>query len=283
MTYRQQSVLRENLRGWAHWRNIYDRISLFALSSGVCHEGSIFEAWPQTGYGPHMQRRDIIRRVVYGVVCVAVLAAIWLILSKTGLLGTIVEPAALERRMAELGVWGPAALIGIMALAIVVSPLPSAPIAMAAGAAYGHFWGTIYVIAGAEIGALIAFCLARFLGYRIMHRWFGNQIKTGWLGSQNMLTWLVFVSRLIPFISFDVVSYAAGLTPITTLRFAIATLFGLVPAAFLLTHFGGELASEDPLQVTVAVLALGMLTAVPFLVHWLMNRRKNSSVNNQPR
>jgi uncharacterized membrane protein YdjX (TVP38/TMEM64 family) len=219
-----------------------------------------------------MQRRDVVRKAVFGVLAAVALIAIWLVLSRTGLLGTLVEPAALEKRMAELGLWGPLALIGIMALAIVVSPLPSAPIAMAAGAAYGHFWGTIYVIAGAEIGALIAFCLARMLGYRIMHRWFGDQIKTGWLGSQNTLTWLVFVSRLIPFISFDVVSYAAGLTPITTLRFAVATLFGLVPAAFLLTHFGGELATADPLRVTIAVLALGMLTAVPFLVRWLMRR-----------
>lgn len=220
-----------------------------------------------------MQRRDIVRRVVISVLVVAALGAIWLVLSTTGLLVTLLEPAALENRIAQLGLWGPAALIGIMALAIVVSPLPSAPIAMAAGAAYGHFWGTLYVIAGAEIGALIAFCLARVLGYQILHRWFGDHIKTGWLGSQNTLTWLVFVSRLIPFISFDVVSYAAGLTPITTLRFAVATLFGLVPAAFLLTHFGGELATADPVSVTVSVLALGMLTGVPFLVRWLMRRQ----------
>jgi len=229
-----------------------------------------------------MERRDFMRKMALCVIAIAALIAVWIVLSTTGLLGTLVEPAALEQRMAELGLWGPAALIGVMALAIVVSPLPSAPIAMAAGAAYGHFWGTFYVIAGAEIGALIAFCLARMLGYRIMHRWFGDHIKTGWLGSQNTLTWLVFVSRLIPFISFDVVSYAAGLTPITTLRFAFATLFGLVPAAFLLTHFGGELASEDPVHVTVAVLALGMLTGVPFLVRWLMRRRHNNGANNQP-
>lgn len=222
-----------------------------------------------------MQRRDFIRKAALFVTVIAALGAIWVGLSKTGVLGTLVEPAALEQRVNALGLWGPAALIVIMAVAIVVSPLPSAPIALAAGAAYGHFWGTIYVIAGAEIGALIAFGLAHILGYQIMHRWFGDQIRTSWLGSQNTLTWLVFVSRLIPFISFDVVSYAAGLTSITTLRFAVATLFGLVPAAFLLTHFGGELASEDSVQVTVAALGLGLLTGIPILVHWLMRRHRN--------
>lgn len=223
-----------------------------------------------------MQRHGFIRKAALCVIVIAALIAVWIWLSTTGMLGTLLDPTALEQRVNALGLWGPAALIVIMAVAIVVSPLPSAPIAMAAGAAYGHIWGTIYVIAGAEIGALIAFGLAHMLGYRIMHRWFGDQIRTGWLGSQNTLTWLVFVSRLIPFISFDVVSYAAGLTPITTLRFAVATLFGLVPAAFLLTHFGGVLASEDSVQVTVAALALGMLTGIPFLVRWLMRRHRNS-------
>ncbi len=48
-----------------------------------------------------------------------------------------------------------------MILAILVSPIPSAPIAVAAGAAYGHTWGRLYVLLGAECGALAAFGLAR--------------------------------------------------------------------------------------------------------------------------
>ena len=74
---------------------------------------------------------------------------------------------------------------------------------------------------------------------------------------------IVFVSRLLPFISFDLVSYAAGLTPLKTWRFAVATLAGIIPASFLLAHFGGELTSADPQRVAVAVLALGALTLIP--------------------
>lgn len=38
------------------------------------------------------------------------------------------------------GLWGPILIIGLMILAVVASPIPSAPIALAAGAAYGHLW-----------------------------------------------------------------------------------------------------------------------------------------------
>ncbi|MBA1333420.1 hypothetical protein QQ73_21045, partial [Candidatus Endoriftia persephone str. Guaymas] len=79
-------------------------------------------------------------------------------------------------------------------------------------------------------------------------------------------------SRLIPFLSFDLVSYGAGLTPITTWRFALATLTGLIPASFLLAHFGGELTSSSLEQVLASVLLLGGLTLVPIiatiLVKW---------------
>lgn len=74
---------------------------------------------------------------------------------------------------------------------------------------------------------------------------------------------VVFVTRLMPFLSFDLVSYAVGLTPLKVWRFAIATLLGILPASFLLTHFGGELASGDLQRAGLTVLALGVITLLP--------------------
>ena len=91
------------------------------------------------------------------------LVAAYLALRETGLLGTIIDEERLRGRIEELGAWGPLAVIALMILAILVSPIPSAPNAMAAGAAYGHGWGTLYVLIGAEAGALAAFSLAHQL------------------------------------------------------------------------------------------------------------------------
>ncbi|TAN54441.1 MAG: TVP38/TMEM64 family protein [Betaproteobacteria bacterium] len=157
-----------------------------------------------------------------------------------------------------------------MILAVLVSPIPSAPIAMAAGAAYGHAWGTLYVLVGAETGAIAAFGLARILGHAAVKRWFGDRLEMGLIGSQNALTGIVLVSRLVPFVSFDLVSYAAGLTVLSFWRFALATLAGIVPASFLLAHFGLEMTSGDGDQFMYSALALGLLTAVP--IAWALVR-----------
>ena len=132
-----------------------------------------------------------------------------------------------------------------------------------------------YVLLGAEAGALIAFSIARLLGHEMLQRWFGERLNLGLLGSQNTLMWIVLVTRLLPFLSFDLVSYAAGLTPLATWRFAVATLAGIIPASFLLAHFGGEMVSADARRVVIPVLVLGTLTIAPVIVKlFLIWRRK---------
>lgn len=172
------------------------------------------------------------------------------------------------------GVWGPILIIGLMAAAIVATPIPSAPIALAAGAAYGHTLGTIYIVIGAELGALIAFGLARFLGRDSLVRWVGGKLDAGLLGSQNLLTFTVFASRLLPFISFDIVSYAAGLSRLHVWRFAVATLAGIIPASFILAHFGNEAVSGQSDRAVWAAIGLGALTLVPLIIVAVRDRRR---------
>ena len=105
--------------------------------------------------------------------------------------------------------------------------------------------------------------------------WLGERVSAGWLGSQNALTGVVFFSRLLPFVSFDVVSYAAGLTALSAWRFALATLAGIIPASFLLAHFGAEMAGGEAKQAMLAALGLGVIVALP-LVARLVRRYRAS-------
>lgn len=215
-------------------------------------------------------------RVALGLALVLALAAAYWLLHEAALIQGLLDPAALESRVATFGLWGPLALIGLMVLAILFSPIPSAPIALAAGALYGHTWGTIYVLLGAEIGAIAAFGIARLAGHELLRRWLGERLVVGWLGSQNALMAIVFVSRLLPFISFDVVSYAAGLTVLSVWRFALATLGGVVPASFLLAHFGAEMVTGDADQAMIAALGLGVLVAIPAVAKLIRDRARRS-------
>ncbi|NQU57598.1 MAG: TVP38/TMEM64 family protein [Rhodospirillales bacterium] len=213
-------------------------------------------------------------RSILGASIVLALVGVYWVLSETSALDALMNREILEKQIFSLGLWGPAAVIALIAVAIVMSPVPSAPIALAAGAVYGHTWGTLYILAGAEIGALIAFLIARLVGYDLLRKWFGERMYVGPLGSQNVLMALVFVSRLLPFLSFDIISYVAGLSALSFWRFALATLAGILPASFLLAHFGGELASGDMARALISVIVLGGVTLIPVAVG--LYRRKIS-------
>jgi len=191
-------------------------------------------------------------------------------------LQSLIRPESIRTSVERLGPWGPAALVGTMALAIVFSPVPSAPIALAAGALYGHTWGTVYSILGAELGALIAFGIARVLGRPFVARIVPEHLladeepgdRPQWLLAGGVL-----VARLFPFISFDAVSYLAGLTPLRLYLFAIASLVGMIPMTFLFAHLGGAMtAEEEPLRLLNLLALLGVAGAI--WIGWRLYRRR---------
>jgi len=224
-----------------------------------------------------VERVRIQRKILAGTM-LALVVVVFIYVSQTGSFDRFLEKDLLIMSIESLGAFGPLLVIALMTLAIVMSPIPSAPIALAAGAAYGHLWGAVYVGAGSLSGALIAFGIARFLGREFVEAKLKDSLSAGYLDryfkSQNALMATVFATRLMPFLSFDVISYAAGLTPLATWRFAVATVAGIVPASFLLAHFGGELASTDRRGITLTAFALGLATAIPLFIKFILPRAR---------
>jgi uncharacterized membrane protein YdjX (TVP38/TMEM64 family) len=201
----------------------------------------------------------------------------YLLLDQMGTKDLYMNAENLIFRLQQLGIAGPLLVIGLMALAIVFNPLPSAPIALASGAVYGHTLGTVYIVIGAEIGALIAFFIARLTGFQVAQKYLGRRWSLNRFTTQNSLMVIIFISRLIPFLSFDLISYAAGLTAITFWRFALATLLGLIPTSFLLAHFGGEMVEADFQTTSIFILVIGLITVIPILFKAL-GKDKNESI-----
>ena len=80
----------------------------------------------------------------------AILVAAVLLLIYFYLRFPVLDEAWIGQVVGRLGPFGPVALIGLMVLAIVVSPIPSGPIAITSGALYGASVGTAISIVGAK-------------------------------------------------------------------------------------------------------------------------------------
>jgi uncharacterized membrane protein YdjX (TVP38/TMEM64 family) len=217
-------------------------------------------------------------RIAIGLLLALLLGLLYWWLWTSGMLDVLSDEENLRSHFRSMGAWGPAAIVGSMALAIILSPVPSGPIALVSGAVFGPVEGTLYIVCGAELGAIIAFFVARLLGYELarmstrieplLERLQGSH-------SQNWLMAIVFASRLVPFVSFDAVSYVAGLTPLSFWRFALATLLGVIPISFLFAFFGDEFVSSGPAGMIAIAALIGGMTLLPIGLRllWSRNRR----------
>lgn len=77
--------------------------------------------------------------------------------------------------------------------------------------------------------------------------------------------WAVLIARLLPFISFDIVSYAAGLTAMGFWEFFWATGLGQLPATLVYSYVGDMLVGS----VRTMVFGLLILFSVTVLIYMI--------------
>ncbi len=208
--------------------------------------------------------RTLRRLNTTAVACVGLALILALFAIGTGAFDRFSDPEGIAEFLEQ---FGPLAVVVLLSLAVVVSPIPSGPIAMAAGAIYGAAWGGALTAAGAILGALIAFGLSRWLGFRPMSA--SKLPLAHWITrprTQAYLAFAVLVSRLIPFISFDAVSYVAGLTPIRMRYFAVSTALGILPASFAFAAIGAGMAEMDSALMLIAACGVTLVFPAVLLI-----------------
>lgn len=183
------------------------------------------------------------------------------------------EPARVEEILAEIGPFAPLIYMVIMAATAIIIPIPGPPLFVVAGAFFGPFLGTVYAVVGSLAGAVIAFLIARFLGRDVIESMVGKQVVICCECSEGLLTKIIFFSRLLPLISFDVVSYGAGLTRMSLRSFVLATLLGSLPMTFIYHFFGSVMAVSSTTALILGLLIVAILFALPYLAdRWDIKR-----------
>ncbi|MBK8561617.1 TVP38/TMEM64 family protein [Candidatus Amarobacter glycogenicus] len=162
----------------------------------------------------------------------------------------------------DLGAWGPILLITVLAVAMVIAPIPNPPFMIAAGIAWGTVLGVVYSVIGQLIGSMIIFWVSRKFGRRFIPRLIGHEgaDRVDRLALQ-MGPQLVFWWRMMP-ISFDFAAYAAGLTKMGFKQFITLVALGSIVPTTVVVGFGDSFGkSLGALLVTggLIVLAMGVL------------------------
>ncbi len=175
--------------------------------------------------------------------------------------------------IAGYGLFAPLISATLMIFQSVIAPLPAFLITIANGALFGFWWGMLLSWSSAMLGAALCFYIARFLGAKHVARIVSQPVvnKTDQF-IQRYGNYAILIARLIPYIPFDVVSYAAGLTRIRFIGFWLATGIGQLPATAVYTYLGNRISTHTNL----ILLGFGVIISVSIVI-WLVKVRKASN------
>lgn len=154
----------------------------------------------------------------------------------------------------------------LMVLSSVIAPLPAFFLTLSNAAIFGWWQGAILSWVSAMAGAILCFYIARALGRDTVEKYAGKGALAsveGYFEKYGSRT--ILICRLLPFVSFDAVSYFAGLTPIKFIPFLIATGLGQLPATLVYSYVGGMLTGGAKYLMIGLLCLFAIMVAIPII------------------
>ncbi|MBP1760693.1 MAG: hypothetical protein H6Q64_235 [Firmicutes bacterium] len=177
-------------------------------------------------------------------------------LKKAAFILSMVNIPAARGYILSFGVWAPIVSFLLMIFQSLAAPLPAFVITFANAGIFGWVKGAILSWSSAMVGAALCYAIARIYGRSVVEKFTTRSaLKEVDVFFERYGKWAVLIARLLPFVSFDIVSYAAGLTGMGFWEFFWATGLGQLPATIIYSYVGGMLTGS------VKTLVFGLLIA----------------------
>lgn len=193
------------------------------------------------------------------------------------MIGAFKDVESVKEYIRSFGVWAVAISFMMMILQSIAAPIPAFFITFANAAIWGWWRGAILSWSSAMAGAAICFGISRLYGRGVAEKFASKmalddvEVFFEKYGKNTIL-----VARLLPFVPFDPISYAAGLTPMKFGGFFLATGLGQLPATIVYSYASAK--SSDPSTFVRGLLLLFGISALVYTVRKIWTDRNKKSV-----
>lgn len=228
--------------------------------------------------GAYRRTRRIVRWATLAVVVVAVAVCVLVpaVRSEIGRIFALLssgDTGAVAELIRSYGPWAVAVSFALMVLQSLAAPIPAFLITFANAAVFGWWQGAVLSWTSAMAGAAVCFWIARALGRDAV----AHFATRGALASVDRFfdrygKNAILVCRLLPFMSFDIVSYAAGLTGMGFWGFFWATGLGQLPATIVYSYVGGMLTGSAQVVMTALLVIFALFALVALIRKAYMSR-----------
>jgi uncharacterized membrane protein YdjX (TVP38/TMEM64 family) len=178
------------------------------------------------------------------------------------------NPPAMLAWLQGLGPWTVPVFVGVHILSATLG-VPASLLVLVGGVRFGLWWGSLWSLLGTTLGAVCAFCVARYL----LQDWFRRRFhrhkilrQLDQLMDTHSMNCVLAV-RFAPLSPFNLVNFLFGLTSVPVTAYALGTVIGIAPGTVAYTWIGlagaEAIAGRGLWQLTCALGFLAVLSLVP--------------------
>lgn len=204
-----------------------------------------------------MGNRELPRERIFIAAAGILMAAVFLIPVFSGKYQALISAAVKDQPALAFAI-----VVFARFLAIVVAPLPGQPVAFTSLAVMPWWEAWLANLIGADVGAIVAFLIARKFREPLVERFAGLKKIHAFedsLSRRNKF-WGFVGLRIAAAAALDFFSYAAGLSKISFGVFAFVTVLVDIPITFAFFYLGG-IAAQYGMYVMIGFMAIFMIAS----------------------
>lgn len=213
------------------------------------------------------------RLILCTLICLDVVALVFLIISATGIISKLTSIDALRDYIASFGATAVLIFILFQFLQVVVLPIPGSVSVGVGVALFGPLRCSLFSFIGIFLGSVVAFAIGRVIGYKAVCWIVGKDDLDKWLkkvkGKDYLLLSIMF---LLPLFPDDILCFVAGLSSITWTYFIIMIIITRLISVFT-TSFSLQLIPFNTWWGITIWILLSAAVVVSFWLVWKYSDR----------
>lgn len=163
-------------------------------------------------------------------------------------------------------------------LPIFFFPVPV--IVLAGGTIFGLFKGSLYTMIGVLINTPIMYFIGRFLLKDFVHKFVNNHMSAKLRSAlestnQKILSLVLFIIRLSPIFSYNLVNYISGVTEINFLPYILTTIAGVLPGVIVFINIGENVLKVGSKEFFISLSFLLLLVVISAIISKLFLKNEH--------
>jgi uncharacterized membrane protein YdjX (TVP38/TMEM64 family) len=186
-----------------------------------------------------------------------------------------------------------------MAIQGLLIPIPSEIVLLSTGMIWGWLLGGIYGIIGSVAAGTLCYYISRKGGRPLAEKLVGESalvMADNFIEKYGVAA--ILITRFLPFIAFDPISYASGIVDLDVKKYTLATFLGSIPRAFFYAFLGASLGITPPINFediplseieaqsnsfNIILLIIAIVLLIIFVAYYFTSRYyKKKTLNEKP-